>query len=460
MQSTLYGIGKLDLSVFASVALLLLFAAVIPCLVPARRAAWFAQSFSPLLTGSHNDPDFAKADVHDLRVTTRTNPTGGSIVFIDNFRNRGDTSKLPEIAPTASAYQAPAADATGVLSTHLTIGNLSLPHQGSLNVSVAEPRTVIVNLPWTDNASFESICTNVLFRRTLGAIDYWVCYGTAGDTGEVTLNRKVAGNAPAQIDFTYPSDETVKEITLDSGDGHLAKFLVMNIDLTKKTWLAHDKLYVGPSFVLEDGTVEFPLEGGKAIVYSAIGKFQIIQAPVTAPDLPALSNWTWRDASSEKSPDVNTTGWPQSQGPQAMESYDSFQNRYGWYRTNLHRDSDGTISLHFGGKYGSFVVFLNGKPASLDHLETKSGDITTGRVAREDDKVVVVLPQTATAEAVTIGKADILRRELSKTSNMPTGILNTLRETQIVDMLAYLISDGASNHVAFRPGPVANPGSK
>jgi putative ABC transport system permease protein len=39
MQSTLYGIGKLDLSVFASVALLLLVAAIIACLVPARRAA-------------------------------------------------------------------------------------------------------------------------------------------------------------------------------------------------------------------------------------------------------------------------------------------------------------------------------------------------------------------------------------------------------------------------------------
>jgi putative ABC transport system permease protein len=39
MQSTLYGIGKLDLSVFVSVALLLLAAAIIACLVPARRAA-------------------------------------------------------------------------------------------------------------------------------------------------------------------------------------------------------------------------------------------------------------------------------------------------------------------------------------------------------------------------------------------------------------------------------------
>jgi putative ABC transport system permease protein len=39
MQSTLYGIGKLDLSVFASVALVLLIAAILACLIPARRAA-------------------------------------------------------------------------------------------------------------------------------------------------------------------------------------------------------------------------------------------------------------------------------------------------------------------------------------------------------------------------------------------------------------------------------------
>jgi putative ABC transport system permease protein len=39
MQTTLYGVGKLDLSVFASVALVLLVAAVFACLIPARRAA-------------------------------------------------------------------------------------------------------------------------------------------------------------------------------------------------------------------------------------------------------------------------------------------------------------------------------------------------------------------------------------------------------------------------------------
>ncbi len=39
MQSTLFGVGKMDFSVFASVAVLLVIAAVIACLIPARRAA-------------------------------------------------------------------------------------------------------------------------------------------------------------------------------------------------------------------------------------------------------------------------------------------------------------------------------------------------------------------------------------------------------------------------------------
>ena len=93
-------------------------------------------------------------------------------------------------------------------------------------------------------------------------------------------------------------------------------------------------------------------------------------------------------------------------------------------------------------------------------IEMKSGEITNGRVVREDDQVVVVLPQVATSEAVTIRKADIRRKELSKVSNMPAGILNTLQESQILDLLAYLISDGNSNHVAFGSGKTSNPAAK
>jgi uncharacterized repeat protein (TIGR03806 family) len=96
---------------------------------------------------------------------------------------------------------------------------------------------------------------------------------------------------------------------------------------------------------------------------------------------------------------------------------------------------------------------------ATSQIETKAGDITMGRIVREDDKVVVVLPQIATAEPVTIRKADILHREVSKLSNMPVGVLNTLQENQIFDLLAYIMSDGDTNHMAFRSTSAALPGS-
>ena len=82
-------------------------------------------------------------------------------------------------------------------------------------------------------------------------------------------------------------------------------------------------------------------------------------------------------------------------------------------------------------------------------IETKSGEVIAGRIEREDDRVVIMRPPTATEEMITIRKADIRQRALSKTSNMPTGMLNALDESGILDLLAYLISDGESNHAAF-----------
>ena len=83
-------------------------------------------------------------------------------------------------------------------------------------------------------------------------------------------------------------------------------------------------------------------------------------------------------------------------------------------------------------------------------IETKSGEVFNGRVERENGQVIVLRPLSATEEAVTLTKTAIRRRSLSKTSNMPTGMLNALHETQILDLLAYLISDGAADHPAFR----------
>ena len=93
----------------------------------------------------------------------------------------------------------PSTDPEIPLETHVTVGGLTLPHKGSLHVAVVEPRTILVNVPWTPNASFESICTNVLAHQTLGQTDYWICYGPAGDTGEVTLKLKAPAAGPSQL---------------------------------------------------------------------------------------------------------------------------------------------------------------------------------------------------------------------------------------------------------------------
>lgn len=71
-------------------------------------------------------------------------------------------------------------------------------------------------------------------------------------------------------------------------------------------------------------------------------------------------------------------------------------------------------------------------------IETKSGDLISGRIEREDERAIVIRSPLAT-EGVTVEKSQIRERTLSKTSNMPAGMLNTLTEDQILDLLAYLL---------------------
>ena len=93
-------------------------------------------------------------------------------------------------------------------------------------------------------------------------------------------------------------------------------------------------------------------------------------------------------------------------------------------------------------------------------IETKSGELLTGRLERENEQEIFIRALSANQEPVAIRKPDIRSRSLSKTSNMPTGILNTLHETQILDLLAYLISDGDADHAAFRAVPEPVPAAK
>ena len=83
-------------------------------------------------------------------------------------------------------------------------------------------------------------------------------------------------------------------------------------------------------------------------------------------------------------------------------------------------------------------------------IDLQSGEVLAGQIEREDENVVVLRPLSAIEPPAILRKSEIRRRVLSTLSNMPAGIANTLEETQIWDLIAYLISDGDSAHSAFR----------
>ncbi len=80
----------------------------------------------------------------------------------------------------------------------------------------------------------------------------------------------------------------------------------------------------------------------------------------------------------------------------------------------------------------------------------KDGTVTAGRISQENaDTAVVMTNPFDTATTTTISKTDIKSRELSKVSLMPPGLLNTFKEDEILDLLAYLESMGDEKHPNF-----------
>jgi uncharacterized repeat protein (TIGR03806 family) len=75
-------------------------------------------------------------------------------------------------------------------------------------------------------------------------------------------------------------------------------------------------------------------------------------------------------------------------------------------------------------------------------VETDQGVVLSGRIEREDDRVLVLRPPSSD-QSVTLNKSDITARKRSDLSNMPPGIVNVLRKEQILDLLAYLKSNQA-----------------
>lgn len=82
---------------------------------------------------------------------------------------------------------------------------------------------------------------------------------------------------------------------------------------------------------------------------------------------------------------------------------------------------------------------------------TESGKTYTGRIVSENKSHVSVLadPEDST-KIVDIAKADIEEMVPSKVSIMPAGLLNSLNQDEILDLLAYMLSRGDEKNSMFR----------
>ena len=81
----------------------------------------------------------------------------------------------------------------------------------------------------------------------------------------------------------------------------------------------------------------------------------------------------------------------------------------------------------------------------------KDGKKIRGQIVNSvKDQIIIALDLYDPSLQVKVERKDIALIEPSETSMMPTGLLDTFKEEEILDLLAYLISGGNRDHPAFR----------
>lgn len=86
-------------------------------------------------------------------------------------------------------------------------------------------------------------------------------------------------------------------------------------------------------------------------------------------------------------------------------------------------------------------------------IQTIGGETIVGRIQQEDETRLIVVPDAAhaLAEPRTLLKREVENRTLSPKSRMPSGLLDTLETSRILDLLAYLKANANPDDEAFQP---------
>ncbi|HEX4795386.1 MAG TPA: c-type cytochrome [Humisphaera sp.] len=83
-------------------------------------------------------------------------------------------------------------------------------------------------------------------------------------------------------------------------------------------------------------------------------------------------------------------------------------------------------------------------------VRTKDGNTVEGHIVEETEENLVLQPNPLKPDKVTIKKADINARALSKLSPMPEGLVNILDKDEILDLIAFLEAGGSADHPDFK----------
>ncbi len=124
-----------------------------------------------------------------------------------------------------------------------------------------------------------------------------------------------------------------------------------------------------------------------------------------------------------------------------------------------------------GGAVGPDLTALSGRFSPRDILEsvlepskvisdqyaavtvtTSNGKVITGRVVNFKENTIQINTNMLDPGALEkVDRADIEKMETSKVSMMPTELLNTLNESEIFDLFAFLLSRGDRHNPMFAP---------
>lgn len=80
----------------------------------------------------------------------------------------------------------------------------------------------------------------------------------------------------------------------------------------------------------------------------------------------------------------------------------------------------------------------------------KGGDEITGRLLEDNPSTLIVLIDPLAGKRTEINKSEVISRVASKVSPMPEGLISVFRREEILDLIAFLVSDGSAAAANFR----------